>query len=105
MGWLETVPRAPALITPLSVSAPLVSWKVTVVSGVMPVSPAMRDNTAKGALWAITATLEQQVAAARSVTATPKALSTVTVTVHPGSVFASQELQDSAVRNAFRDTS
>lgn len=58
-----------------------------------------------GALRAITATLEQRVAAARSVTATPKALSTVTVTVHRGSVSASQELRDSTVRNACRDTS
>lgn len=58
-----------------------------------------------GALQAITATLEQQVVAAKRVIATPKALSTVTVTVHPGSVSASQELQGSTVRNACRDTS
>lgn len=58
-----------------------------------------------GAPWAITATLEPQVAAARSVTVTPKALSTVTVTVRPGSVFASQEPRDSAARNACQDTS
>lgn len=75
------------------------------ISGAMPASPAMKDSTVKGALQAITATLEQQVVAAKRVIATPKALSTVTVTVHPGSVSASQELQGSTVRNACRDTS
>lgn len=58
-----------------------------------------------GAQPAITATLERQVAAAGSVIATPKAPSTVTVTVHPGSASASRELRGSAVRNACRDTS
>lgn len=58
-----------------------------------------------GAPWAITATLEQQVAAVRSVTVTPKALSTVTVTERLGSVSASQEPRGSAVRNACQDTS
>lgn len=58
-----------------------------------------------GALQAIMATLVQQVAAARSVTVAPKALSTVTVTAHLGNVFASQEPRDSAVRNAGQDTS
>ncbi|CAO2636405.1 hypothetical protein LEMLEM_LOCUS23514 [Lemmus lemmus] len=56
-------------------------------------------------LQAIMASLVQQVAAARSVTVTPKALSTMTLTTHLGNVFAVQEPQDSAVRNAGRDTS
>lgn len=58
-----------------------------------------------GALQAVMVTLVQQVAAARSVTVTPKALSTVTVTTHLGNVFASQEPRDSAVGNAGQDTS
>ncbi|KAM7316123.1 hypothetical protein ACRRTK_024803 [Alexandromys fortis] len=57
-----------------------------------------------GALQAIMATLVQQVAAARSVTVTPKALSTVTATTHLDNVFASQEPRDSAVRNAGQDS-
>lgn len=75
------------------------------ISGVMPVSLAMKDSTVRGALLAIMATPEQQVAAARSVTVTPKALSTVTVTARLGSAFASQEPRGSAVRTACRDTS
>ena len=58
-----------------------------------------------GALQAIMAILVQQVAAARSVTVTPKALSTVTATTHLGNVFASQEPRDSAVRNAGQHSS
>ncbi|KAM7316119.1 hypothetical protein ACRRTK_024799 [Alexandromys fortis] len=58
-----------------------------------------------GALQAIMATLVQQVAAARSVTVIPKALSTVTATTHLDNVFASQEPPDSAVRNVGQDSS
>lgn len=36
----------------LSVSALLVSWKVRVISGAMPASPAMKDSTVKGMLLA-----------------------------------------------------
>ncbi|KAK2094642.1 Laminin subunit alpha-1 [Saguinus oedipus] len=70
------------------VLVPLVSWKVTTISVVTPVSLAMKDNFVKGAPWATMGTLKHQVAVARSVIVTLTALSTVNVIAHLGSASA-----------------
>lgn len=105
--WLAqqvTVLCVSVLTAPLPVLVPLVSWKVTTISVVTPVSWAMKANIVKGAPWAIMGTLKHEVAVARSVTATRMALSMATVTAYLGSAFAGWGPRGSGAMSVNRGT-